>query len=296
MVYFDEIPKFGHLLTSQLEIIKTVAELQNHLQKQQGEAKLIGLVPTMGALHNGHLSLIKQAKEQTGIVVCSIFVNPTQFTDTSDLERYPRPVKADIKKLQQTECDILFIPEAKEMYPQKEYWHLDIGEIEHRLEGKFRPGHYQGVMQIVYKLFVAVKPNLAFFGQKDFQQVRVIEKMVELKKLPVKVVMCPIVREADGLALSSRNVHLSADERKHAPILSWALHQLKKSYVKEALAELGKEAAEIIGIEPHVQLEYLEIVNAVDLDHNLSDDSKGIIALVAAKVGQTRLIDNIILT
>ncbi len=279
-----------------MEIIKTIAELQSHLQKQQGNAKLIGLVPTMGALHNGHLSLIKQAKQQTEIVVCSIFVNPTQFTDAADLERYPRPVEADIEKLQQTECDILFMPEAKEMYPQKEYWHLDIGEIEHRLEGKFRPGHYQGVMQIVYKLFVAVKPNLAFFGQKDFQQVRVIEKMVELKKLPVKVIMCPIVRDADGLAMSSRNIHLSFEERKHALVLSWALHQLKKSYVKEALSELVREAAEIISIEPQVQLEYLEIVNTVDLDHNLSDGSKGIIALVAAKVGRTRLIDNMILS
>jgi len=277
-----------------LEIIKTIAALQNRLQNQN-KGKSIGLVPTMGALHNGHLSLIKTAVAQTGIVVCSIFVNPTQFTDASDLEKYPRPIAADIEKLELTGCQILFMPDVPEMYPQKEYWHLDIGEIEHRLEGKFRPGHYQGVMQIVYKLFMAVKPDLAFFGQKDFQQVRVIEKMVELKNLPVKIVLCPIIRETDGLAMSSRNIHLSPQERKHALILSWALQQLKNSYVKEASEELRKEAIELIMTEPQVQLEYLEIVNAAELDNDLSDENKGIIALVAAKVGQTRLIDNMIL-
>ena len=277
-----------------MKIIETIAALQDELQNQSA-LKPVGLVPTMGALHNGHLSLIKTAKAQTATVVCSIFVNPTQFTDTTDLEKYPRPIEEDIEKLQQAGCDILFMPEVQEMYPQKEYWHLDIGEIEQRLEGKFRPGHYQGVMQIVYKLFTVVKPSVAFFGQKDFQQVKVIEKMVEMKNLPVKLVMCPIIREADGLAMSSRNIHLSAEERKHALILSWALFQLKKSYVKEASAELAKEAAEMISAEPQVQLEYFEIVNRENLDNDLSDSEKGIIALVAAKVGKTRLIDNMIL-
>ncbi|WP_419802383.1 pantoate--beta-alanine ligase [Mucilaginibacter sp.] len=275
-----------------MEIIKTIAALQNRLQNQP---ETIGLVPTMGALHNGHLSLIKTALAQTGLVVCSIFVNPTQFTDASDLEKYPRPVEADIEKLAQAGCAVLFMPDVPEIYPQKEHWHLDIGEIEHRLEGKFRPGHYQGVMQVVYKLFMAVKPDFAYFGQKDFQQVKVIEQMVKLKNLPVKTVMCPIVRDADGLAMSSRNVHLSPEERKHALILSWALHQLKKSYVKEASEELRKEAIELINAEPNVQLEYLEIVNAADLDTDISNPQIGIIALVAAKVGQTRLIDNVIL-
>ncbi|RYE27066.1 MAG: pantoate--beta-alanine ligase, partial [Sphingobacteriaceae bacterium] len=139
------------------------------------------------------------------------------------------------------------------------------------------------------------KPDFAFFGQKDFQQVKVIEQMVKLKNMPVKIVTCPIIREADGLAMSSRNIHLSPQERKHALVLSWALHQLKKSYVKEASEELRKEAIELIDVEPNVQLEYLEIVNAEDLDNNISQEQKGIIALVAAKVGQTRLIDNMIL-
>lgn len=277
-----------------MEIIKTISALQNRLQNQD-KGKSIGLVPTMGALHNGHLSLIKTALAQTDVVVCSIFVNPTQFTDVSDLEKYPRPIAADIEKLELAGCQILFMPDVPEMYPQKEHWHLDIGAVEHRLEGKFRPGHYQGVMQIVYKLFMAVKPDFAFFGQKDFQQVRVIEKMVELKNLPVKTVLCPIIRETDGLAMSSRNIHLSPQERKHALVLSWALQQLKNSYVKEASEELRKEAIELIMAEPQVQLEYLEIVNAAKLDNDLSDENKGIIALVAAKVGQTRLIDNMIL-
>lgn len=280
---------------SSLEIIKTIAALQNHLQKQSSQ-KPVGLVPTMGALHNGHLSLIKTAQAQAAMVVCSIFVNPTQFTNISDLENYPKPVEADLSKLEQAQCDILFMPDVQEMYPQKEHWHLNIGGIEHRLEGKFRPGHYQGVMQIVYKLFMAVKPDLAFFGQKDFQQIRVIEKMTELKKLPVKLVVCPIIREADGLAMSSRNIHLSDQERKHALVLSWALSQLKKSYVKEASPELRKEAMELISAEPQVQLEYLEIVNMDNLNQDTSDPTQGIIALLAAKVGQTRLIDNMILS
>lgn len=279
-----------------MKIIKTIAELQKHLQNQQSNTEQVGLVPTMGALHNGHLSLIAMAKTQTDIVVCSIFVNPTQFTNALDLEKYPRPVETDIKKLQQANCDILFMPDATEMYPQKEHWHLDIGGIEHRLEGKFRPGHYQGVTQIVYKLFVAVKPDVAFFGQKDFQQFLVIGKMTEIKKLPVKLVMCPIIREADGLAMSSRNIHLSAGERKQARVLSRALQHIKKRYVKEASAAILKEASEMIKAEPEVGLEYLEIVNRNDLDGDVSDPEKGVIALVAAKVGQTRLIDNMILS
>lgn len=277
-----------------MNIIKTIVELQEYLQQQN--EKSIGLVPTMGALHQGHLSLIALAKAQTQLVVCSIFVNPTQFTNTSDLEKYPRPIETDINKLQEAGCNILFMPEVTEMYPQKEHWHLDIGEIEHRLEGKFRPGHYQGVMQIVYKLFVAVKPDQAFFGQKDFQQFRVIEKMVELKKLTVKLVMCPIIREEDGLAMSSRNIHLTAEDRQHALVLSRALNHLKKVPVKEASAQIIlEEAVAMIKAEPGVELEYLEVVNVDDLSPNLSDSKKGTIALVAAKVGQTRLIDNMIL-
>jgi pantoate--beta-alanine ligase len=277
-----------------LKILQTIAELQEYLQHQN--KKPIGLVPTMGALHQGHLSLIALAKAQTQLVVCSIFVNPTQFTNASDLEKYPRPIETDIIKLQEAGCDVLFMPETTEMYPQKEHWYLDIGEIEHRLEGKFRPGHYQGVMQIVFKLFVAVKPDLAFFGQKDFQQFRVIEKMVELKKMPVKLAMCPIIRETDGLAMSSRNIHLTAEDRQHALVLSRALNHLKNVSVKEASAQTTlKETVEMIKAEPGVELEYLEVVNASDLSEDLSHPEKGAIALVAAKVGQTRLIDNMIL-
>lgn len=277
-----------------LKIIKTIARLQEYLQQQN--KKPIGLVPTMGALHNGHLSLITLAKAQTQLVICSIFVNPTQFTNARDLENYPRPIETDVKKLQEAGCNILFMPETTEMYPQKAHWHLDVGEIEYRLEGKFRPGHYQGVMQIVYKLFVTVKPDLAFFGQKDFQQFRVIEKMAELKKLTVKLVMCPIIREEDGLAMSSRNIHLTAEERKHALILSRALNHLKKVPVKEASAQtILKEAVAMIKAEPGVELEYLEVVNADDLSGDLNHPEKGIIALVAAKVGHTRLIDNMLL-
>lgn len=158
----------------------------------------------MGALHQGHLSLIEQARQLGDIVVCSIFVNPTQFNDPKDLEIYPRPILSDTEKLETVGCDILFNPEVHEMYAGNEKWHLNIGQLEGLLEGKFRPGHYQGVTQVVYKLFDIVKPDIALFGQKDYQQFLVISKMVELLNLPVKLVMCPIVRETDGLAMPQK--------------------------------------------------------------------------------------------
>ncbi|HEY9197037.1 MAG TPA: pantoate--beta-alanine ligase, partial [Mucilaginibacter sp.] len=214
-----------------------------------------GFVPTMGALHNGHLSLIRQAQQVCDLVVCSIFVNPTQFNDPKDLEKYPRPIAADIAMLEAAGCDILFNPPVSEMYDDNEKWHLDIGSLEHLLEGKFRPGHYQGVMQVVNKLFNIVKPDLAFFGQKDYQQFMVISKMVELLGMPVKLVMCPILRDADGLAMSSRNIHLTPDDRQHALILSKTLAWVKNNYSPDDIARLQQQAREMISEEPGIGLE-----------------------------------------
>ena len=268
--------------------------LGEHLGKLRNEGKTIGFVPTMGALHQGHLSLLALAQQQSDITVCSIFVNPTQFNDPKDLERYPRPIESDIEKLEQAGCDVLFNPEVKEMYAGNEQWHLDLGELEHLLEGKFRPGHYQGVTQVVFKLFDIVKPDMAFFGQKDFQQVLVIQKMVDLLHMPVKIVMCPILRETDGLAMSSRNIHLSADDRRHALVLSRTLNWLKENFDASQVSSLTRECEDKIKAEPGVQLEYFEIANGENL-HNADQDSKQIVALVAAKVGNTRLIDNMII-
>jgi pantoate--beta-alanine ligase len=277
-----------------LKIFYTKQGLAEHLEQSRKVGKTIGLVPTLGALHQGHLSLLAKAQQLSDQVVCSIFVNPTQFNDPKDLEKYPRPIAADIEKLEQAGCDILFNPEVAEMYADNEQWHLDIGELEHLLEGKFRPGHYQGVTQVVFKLFDIVKPNVAFFGQKDYQQFLIIQKMVELMRLPVKLVMCPILRETDGLAMSSRNIHLSADDRQHALVLSKTLNGLKQNFDRNNIVELSRECEAMISAEPGVQLEYFEIANGDNL-HRADQDTKNIVALVAAKVGNTRLIDNILL-
>jgi pantoate--beta-alanine ligase len=270
------------------------AQLQQHLQSLRAGGAVIGFVPTMGALHAGHLSLIKQAQQQCDIVVCSIFVNPTQFNDPKDLEIYPRPIQDDIAKLTQAGCDVLFNPGVTEMYADNEKWHLDIGELEGLLEGKFRPGHYQGVTQVVFKLFAIVKPNVAFFGQKDYQQVLVITQMVKLLNMPVKLVMCPIERETDGLAMSSRNIHLTAGDRQHALILSKTLNSVKADFESNHIEQLIKNATTAINAEPDVALGYFEIADG-DTLLPANKNTKKVVALVAATVGKTRLIDNVII-
>lgn len=277
-----------------MKIFTTTKEIQQYLAELRVLGKTTGFVPTMGALHQGHLSLVKQAKEGNDVIICSIFVNPTQFTDAADLEKYPRPIADDIQKLEGAGCDILFNPPVNEMYADNEQWHLNIGELEFLLEGKFRPGHYQGVTQVVYKLFNIVRPDKAYFGQKDYQQVLVIRKMVELLNLPVKLIMCPIEREPDGLAMSSRNIHLTADDRKHALVLSKALNITKENFNSEHIEKIREYASELIIHEPGVQLEYFEIVDGETL-HRANKDTQNIVALVAARVGNTRLIDNAII-
>ena len=250
----------------------------------------------MGALHKGHLSLIDLAKQQADFVVCSIFVNPTQFTDPKDLEKYPRPLEHDLDMLRVSGCDLVFMPPVKEMYPEPENWHIDLGPAEFLLEGEFRKGHYQGVTQIVKKLFDAVTPDLAFFGQKDFQQVLMIQKMVSYFSMPVQIITCPIIREADGLAMSSRNIHLSAEDRQNALVLSKALYYVKDNFAWLNIPELLQEARTMIQSTPGVELDYFTIADGATLMPALGKSQSNIVALVAAKVGQTRLIDNMILS
>lgn len=275
-----------------LEIIHTIEALKNFLQLLRNENKKVALVPTMGALHKGHLSLIEIAQQQADIVVCSIFVNPTQFTDPKDLEKYPRPLAHDIKMLQDIGCNAVFMPSVKEMYPSPENWHIDLGPAEFLLEGEFRKGHYQGVTQIVKKLFDAVNPDVAFFGQKDFQQVLMIKNMVNHFKLPIKIVSCPIIREEDGLAMSSRNIHLSTADRKNALVLSQALSFVKDNFNQLPLPELLAQAKTIINNAPGVTLDYFTIANSETLLPIADKSEKNSVVLVAAKVGETRLIDN----
>jgi pantoate--beta-alanine ligase len=278
-----------------LKIFTTKSELQNYLLQKRSNGKIIGIVPTLGALHNGHISLLAKAKSQTDEVVCTIFVNPTQFNDPTDFEKYPRPIESDIEKLENADCDILFNPPVSEIYAADEStWHLDIGPLESLLEGEFRPGHYQGVTQVVHKLFDIVKPDVAFFGQKDYQQFMVISRMVDLLHVPVKMVMCPIVREEGGLAMSSRNVHLNPEEKKQALALSQALQLVKAQFGKLSLDELKQTGVDFINSKPGVRLEYFEIADGETL-YPATADTKKVVALVAAWVGKTRLIDNMIL-
>ena len=278
-----------------MEVIHTIAALKMLLKPYQKASKKIALVPTMGALHKGHLSLIELAQQRADFVVCSIFVNPTQFTDPKDLEKYPRPLAHDIKMLEDAACDIVFMPSVIEMYPSQENWHIDLGSAEFLLEGEFRKGHYQGVTQIVKKLFDAVQPDLAFFGQKDFQQVLMIQNMVKLFDLPVQIISCPIIREDDGLAMSSRNIHLTPTDRKNALVLNKALEFVRDNFDILSLDELLREAKRMINETPGVVLEYFTIANGEDLMPVKDKTAKYPIVLVAAKVGQTRLIDNMLL-
>jgi len=282
-----------------LEIIHTIAALKAVLEPLQKANAKVALVPTMGALHNGHLSLIEIAKKNAEIVVCSIFVNPTQFTDPKDLEKYPRPLVHDIKMLTDAGCNFVFMPTVKEMYPNfptPESWQIDLGSAEFLLEGEFRKGHYQGVTQIVKKLFDAVNPEVAFFGQKDFQQVLMIKNMVTYFNLPVEIVSCPIIREDDGLAMSSRNIHLSEKDRKNALVLNKALQFVKANFSKLNLNELLATAKEMITIVNGVELDYFTIADGETLLPVENKAIKNPVALVAAKVGETRLIDNMLLS
>ena len=278
-----------------MKVINTIAALKSLLSPIKLAKQKIALVPTMGALHKGHVSLIKIAQQHADLVVCSIFVNPTQFTDPKDLERYPRPLEHDIKMLEDAGCNVVFMPSVKEMYPVKEDWHIDLGPAEFLLEGEFRRGHYQGVTQIVKKLFDAVSPDVALFGQKDFQQVLMIKNMVAHFNMPVELISCPIIREDDGLAMSSRNIHLSPEDRQHSLILSSALAYIKDNFDKESISQLLSNAKEMINRFPGVELDYLTIADGETLQPATEKSQSNLVALVAAKVGETRLIDNMLL-
>ncbi|MNX09675.1 Pantothenate synthetase [compost metagenome] len=280
-----------------MEIFKTKAALKAFLKPLKASGKKIALVPTMGALHNGHISLIKLAQQNADIIICSIFVNPTQFTDPKDLEKYPRPIEHDLAMLQDAGCNGVFMPNVEEMYPSgaDEKWHIDLGSAEFLLEGAFRKGHYQGVTQIVKKLFDAVEPDVAMFGQKDFQQVLMIKNMLAHFNLPITIITCPIIREEDGLAMSSRNIHLTPEDRKHSLVLSKSLQFVVDHFDAYTLAELESRAKALYNDIDGVELDYFTIANGDTLEPAKTKEANNLVALVAAKVGSTRLIDNMII-
>ena len=278
-----------------MKVIKTIFQLQNHIAEIKLKSLKIGFVPTMGALHLGHLSLIEKSKRECDITIASIFVNPTQFNNPADLEKYPKPIEFDLELLEKAGCDAVFNPDVEEIYGNEETdWEYNIGYLNTILEGSFRPGHYLGVTQIVNKLFSLVQPDTAYFGQKDYQQYLVIKQMTKDLNLPIKVVACPIVREESGLALSSRNIRLNTSELKTALVIYQSLLFLKSSFLKTKTSDLIQQVKANFENLDGVNLEYLEIREAETLKPFQGNNPA--IALIACQVGETRLIDNMMLS
>jgi pantoate--beta-alanine ligase len=252
----------------------------------------------MGALHAGHIALVLRAKAENEIVVASIFVNPTQFNNQKDLIHYPRTIEKDSEMLEKAGCDFLFLPQVEEMYPdgvKEAVPPIDLGGLDTVMEGAHRPGHFAGVIQVVKKLFDAVGSCKAYFGEKDFQQLAVIRKMVKEWSMPVKIIPCPIVRETDGLAMSSRNMRLTEEERKIAPVISKALFKAKENWEQHSIDEIKSSVTALINSEPKLKLEYFEIADATTLKPAAADQKKNVVACIAVHLGAVRLIDNIVL-
>jgi pantoate--beta-alanine ligase len=276
-----------------MELIHTVAWMKQIAAEARRGERLLGLVPTMGALHEGHLSLVREAQRQCAPVVVSIFVNPTQFGPAEDFKKYPRTMEADRAALEKLGVDYIFAPPAEEMYPAGFRTGVNVDGLGDRLEGRSRPGHFRGVATVVLKLFEIVQPRMAFFGRKDAQQVRVLQQMAGDLNLDAEIVVCPIVREADGLAMSSRNAYLSAAERSSALALSRSLERAKRE-IQGGLTDVLRLAATVRGVmeaERGVAIDYVEIVDADTLEPAITLRKPAYI-LLAAKVGATRLIDN----
>ncbi len=278
-------------------IFKKAKDLRKHLDICGEKNQDIGFVPTMGALHEGHISLLKISTRENQVTVCSIFVNPAQFNDPKDFQKYPSTLTRDIYKLESNGCDVLFLPAANEIYPEgiQEKEHYALGYLEAILEGEFRPGHFQGVCMAVEKLLLIVLPDKLYLGQKDYQQCMIIGKLIELMGLEksIQLRLCPIVRENDGLAMSSRNMRLNAEQRAKAPSLYKTLIFLKENLNKGSLADLKKEAVQRLEVKG-IKIDYVEIADAKTLKPiNEWDSRTNIIGLIAAYIDDVRLIDNI---
>jgi len=278
-----------------MNILTQKVELKGLLDELRAKGKTIGFVPTMGALHAGHISLIEIAQQQCDVVVCSIFVNPTQFNDKKDLERYPRTIEKDTELLEKANCTVLFYPDVKEMYPEEDKRTFDFGFLDKTLDGAFRPGHFNGVGQIVSKLFDAVEPHKAFFGEKDFQQVLVIKEMVRQLNYKVEIISCPILREKDSLAMSSRNTLLNEAERTAASLIPKIMQGAKINFESGASMDVIKNNVKNkIEAEPLFKLDYFEIRNTRDLNEFDASKDKEAVMLIAVFCGRIRLIDNLV--
>ena len=278
-------------------LFKHPNDITNFIVNKSIERNAIGFVPTMGALHNGHISLIQTARAENELVIASIFVNPTQFTEQSDYEKYPSSIEADIFKLEKAGCDVLFLPSVADMYPNgslptRKY---NLGWLDSILEGEFRPGHFQGVCQVVQRLLDIVAPGKLYLGQKDFQQCMVLKKMISLLNIDTSVIICPTQREPDGLAMSSRNSRLAPAEREKATYIYRAMQSIQEKLREGDLAQLQRNAQEIL-TKQGFKVEYVAIANAHTLEIiQYWDGKSALVALVAAYINEVRLIDNLVL-
>jgi pantoate--beta-alanine ligase len=279
-----------------MDIFEEISGLKAFLDAKREKHLSIGFVPTMGALHQGHLELIKVAKAENRITVCSIYVNPTQFNNSSDLEKYPRMIERDSHLLKEAGCDVVFVPNNAEMYARKNTLSFDFGQLDKVMEGKFRPGHFSGVALVVSKLFNIVQPDKAYFGQKDYQQFKIISKVVEELLFDLKLSLVPIVREASGLAMSSRNQRLNEEEKIKATVFYQSLLSAREllmngTSIENVKIEVKRKCESVEG----VRLEYIELVDTENLNPTEFVSGKGIL-LIAGYVGEVRLIDSLLLT
>ena len=277
-----------------MKVVHTIKDLQAELTALRAQGKKVGLVPTMGALHAGHASLVKRSVSENGVTVVSVFVNPTQFNDKNDLEKYPRTLDADCRLLEECGADFAFAPSVSEMYPEPDTRQFSYAPLDTVMEGAFRPGHFNGVAQVVSKLFYIVEPDNAYFGEKDFQQIAVIRAMVKQLNIPVTINACPIVREGDGLALSSRNTRLTPEQRQKAPLIARTLKESTTFVPGKSVQEVIDYVVNTINSDPVMEVEYYEIVdgNTLESIKNWSDTDYPV-GCITVYCGEVRLIDNI---
>lgn len=277
-----------------MKIIKNSKELSEKVNALKKEGSCIGFVPTMGALHEGHLSLVEYSNKDNDITIVSIFVNPTQFNDKGDYDKYPRILEDDLEKLKKVKCDILFIPSENEMYPTEDNREFDFGNLDKVMEGKHRPGHFRGVALIVSKLFEIVNPDRAYFGEKDFQQLAIIKSLTKQLNFNIEIISCPILRENDGLAMSSRNMLLTAEQRANVALISETLFNAREKAKSMTVLETQDWVKQTINKNIFLEVEYFEIVDHTNLE-SISSWNTEIekVGCIAVQVGAIRLIDNI---
>lgn len=277
-----------------MKIVNSIKELRLQLDEDKQKGKKVGLVPTMGALHAGHISLVKRCVAENDVCVVSIFVNPTQFNNPNDLLTYPRTLDEDCQLLESSGCTYVFAPSVEEMYPEPDNRVFDFGTVAQVMEGARRPGHFNGVAQIVSKLFYAVKPDVSYFGEKDFQQIAVIRAMVKQLEIPVEIADCPIQRESDGLALSSRNTRLTPEQRQKAPVIARTLKESITFVPEKSVQQVIDYVVSTLNNVPDMNVEYFEIVdgNTLESISNWSDTTYPV-GCITVYCGEVRLIDNV---